>query len=297
MNTRILYMFGWILTAWTVAQAKGEFEMKPALLDSDGEDGLVGALRFDGKYVFQPETAANQLLKLMATTKGTLATKPRAHGERLLVDFSGMYFINLDPPPESAAAPDPNERNPNFIPTAPIVKPGFGGLEFGAASSFEADQPFDNQVWTIGGRMNYIPSNAGILSSPLVPHVWMDYRWVHEINSKTTGPSRSSFGRLGLSLDWQLPIGAWLTPEGSMFHAAKLVPNFQYYRSTQETLAVGGSDLNDAYYTSVSLDYPAPRIWRWISAIRITYADGRIPPATRTHRTVDFAIVVKWSKK
>ncbi len=298
MRTRSsLLLVALLLTSVPAFSAKPEFEVKPALLRSDLDNSFVGALRFEGKYAYKPATAANQLLTIEATTKGTLATDADAHGESLKADLAGLYFINLDPPPTTEEAPEPGTR-PDYIPPRPVVKPGFGGVAIGFAAAFEADQPLQNRQWAAGLRLNYTPANAGFLSHPLVPHCWFDYRRVDETKAEVGGTPvpRNSYGRFGLSLDWQLPVGAWLAPEGSWLHSLKLIPNFQYYRSSEQSLSAPRSDLADAFYTACSLDLPAPRTWKGISAFRLTYADGRIPPATLTRQTVDFAVVVKWGR-
>lgn len=298
MRTRSFFLLVALLAASVPAySAKSEFEIKPALLRSDLDNRFLGAARFEGKYAYKPAMAANQLFTLEATTKGTLATDARAHGESLKADLTGLYFINLDPPPATEEAPEPGTR-PDYVPPRPVLKPGFGGIALGFAAAFEADQPLENRQWAAGVRLNYTPSNAGLLSHPLVPHGWFDYRWVDETKAEIGGVSapRNSYGRFGLSLDWQWPVGAWLAPAGSWLYPLKLIPNFQYYRSSEPSLSAPGSDLADAFYTAVSLDWPAPRTWKWISAFRLTYADGRIPPATQIRQTVDFALVVKWGR-
>lgn len=282
----------------SAAEPKDSFEIKPAVLDSDGADKLLGALRWEGKWELAPETAADRLVRFHAETKGTIATEARGHGENMSAEINGMYFRNFDPPPVTEDAPEPGTRPPstNFPP--PTVPAGFGGIEVGLAAAFEADQPWDNRQWTAGLKLNYTKANAGWLSHALVPFVSVDYVYVSETSATLNGVSTPTnrYGRLGLALDWQLPIGTWLAPD-STWKSIRLVPQLQYHRSDDARLSANGADLADAYYTAVALDIPLPREWRRVSAVRITWADGRIPPATESRTTFDVAVVVKIGRK
>ncbi len=279
------------------AESEDSFEIKPALLDSDGADKLLGALRWEGKWELAPETTADRLLLFHAETKGTIATEARGHGENMTVEVNGMYFRNFDPPPETEDAPESGTRppTPSPPPTAPV---GYGGIEIGLAAAFEADQPWDNHLWTAGLKLNYTKANAGLLSHALVPFISVEYGYVGETKAtlNDTEVPNHKFGRLGLALDWQLPIGEWLAPN-SVWRTIRLNPQMQYHLSDDDRLSTNGADLADAYYTAVALDITLPSEWKHISAVRITWANGRIPPATESRTTFDVAVVVKIGRR
>lgn len=254
--------------------------LKPALLRPDEGPAIVPALRFafSDTWEFNATEDDSRSAYVRAEAKSTFSTRQESHDEQTLLD-TGLGFV----------------FNPGSA-TSGLWAASTRYLELSAA--YEADPTLDNQQYTGGIRFAYTPrlGNRGL--PDIVPHLWLDYRRVSELGAKTTaalGVPRQDYWRFGSMAYWNFPVGKYLGGS-DWLNRFTLIPGVRYYYSTDLELAGPGSDLNDAYYYELTLQYDAPDdrgLGRLFSQIEFKVVGGRLPPSTENRTTGSIAFTVK----
>lgn len=262
-------------------------EVEPALLQSEGE-GVVPAARISWNPRYRGEPHGRFQFTSELDLKSTLATKPRAHDESTVIDARAGW--RWDP----GATGGPTRV---FGGGAALASSsGFpGSIAFEGAVAFEGDQPFDNRQWTAGVRLNYTPDDRTSVRHWWHPYLWLEYRKVSEVGSSVAerlGIPEQEYWRLGSRIHWQIA----LSQHGAtgFWKPLKIVPGIQYHRSTD--IALAANDLTDAWHYSLGFDYALPASHRWLSAVRVKFSEGRIPPATKSCSLVSVAVAIKWDQ-
>lgn len=262
-------------------------DLEPTLLAVEGEDAVPAArISWNPKYRGAPRGAWQFHAQL--DLKSTLATKAKANDEPTVLDVRGG--LRWDPAgdvgPTRVFGGGEAPRNGTSFP---------GSFAFEAAAAFEGDQAFDDRQWAVGVRLNYTPDDVTDVRRWWHPYVWVEYRRVTEVGSDLATRLRVSeqdYWRFGARIYWQVALSE-LGVTG-FWKSLKIVPGVEYHRSTDLAVAVG--DLADAWHRSLAFDYAMPPEHPWLSAVRVKFSEGRLPPSTESRTSVSIAIAVKWDR-
>jgi len=286
-------------------------DLSPTLLHPQDGPALVPAL--------QIESAGSKTITVGTNTRiadygyrfqSTLATEPRRNTEPTKLDLRGSLKWSLAR--SGVGASDPGKSGTvggdlggdiggDLGPPPEVVRPVMPGFVFARLSAaYETDQILDNQQLAAGVVLNYErdPTTA---HRWLFPSLWVDYRRVHELGSKVSerlGVDEQRYWRLGASIKWDIAL-ADLGLNGPVTGKLRLVPAFEYYKSTDLALVLRQADLDESRNTSLKLICQLPEksgLGKYLHDIRFSIAHGRVPPATKNQTTLSFAIRVRWDK-
>ena len=279
------------------APASDLFSFKPTLLHPSGS--FFPAARIASGNKKEWEFGRPDRFSLWEySLKSTVSTKPKDDTENTTFDLHGGLSWDLDDvPPPVQTFPGRGNTSINPVPLPLSSGSHWGSIDAELAAAFEGNESMANKQWTYGVRFNYTPALNHLIDQWWMPFLWVDYRRVSEISTELTakiGSPAQDYWRFGTEVYWQVPLTVF---GDGVLKSVKLVPGFQYHRSTDRKIAAG--DLNDAYYYSVALDYAVPTRLAWskqISAIRLQVATGRIPPSLESRTTVSLAITVHWDQ-
>jgi len=262
-------------------------DLEPTLLDVEGE-GTVPAARIAWNPKYRGAPHGEWQFDAQLDLKSTLATKAKANDEPTVLDARAGWRWD----PASAAGPT-RVFGGGETASSSGGFPGSIGLE--GAAAFEGDQAFDNRQWAVGLRVNYTPDDRTAVRAWWHPYLWIEYRRVSEIGSDLAtrlGVSEQDYWRFGARVHWQVALSE-LGVSG-FWRPLKIIPGIQYHRSTD--LAVATGDLADAWYHSLAFDYALPANHRWLRAVRVQIAQGRLPPAMESRTAISVALAIKWDR-
>ena len=286
-----------VLLASFAVTATAATLIKPTLLHPDEGPAFVPALRLTSDASIEREFGRpDRSVVAEYELAVTLSTKPKINPEKAAFDLRGGFEWRLDPvkPVGRRFSPNPNQGGTTPSPSTPRSNLRWGSISAEAAAAFETDEPLDNRQWAYGVRANYTPAFDRADSQWWTPHLWIEYRRIEEIGSTLAtkiGVPKQKYWRFGSQVFWQINVPAW--------RGLKIIPGFQYYRSTDLALALEARDLDDAYNLSLAFDYAIPESSSWgqyFSAVRLEVADGRVPPATISRTSVALAFTVRWDQ-
>ncbi len=292
MRQRFRYIFGPALLVAAALTARGEdpaytHELKPAYLTSDSPTEHTVGARFDfGVRRDFDRTAESEYI--FADTIGTVAWRPEANPENMTAEvglgaahrFGGTVHLDLNQPI------DPNAPNP-VIPTGSGVHDFLVSTDLKVA--FETDQKFQNDDVTFGPQVAFTQTeNSGWW--PLLPSVHIAYQRVHAITADYLAslniPERD-FWRVDASASWKWRPFERVGPTVAALRPLGLHADVRYFRSfdlptPQQTLG-----LQQNFYTAETVSYETSNLgWKYVHAIYITLAQGRLPPSVAAQHVI-----------
>jgi hypothetical protein len=223
-------------------------------------------------------------------TKGTVAMDADLNTAPLSAAAGLTTSINLYRPPRVVLGERPGEyltESEGF---------NYGRLDFSLLGGYETDQRLDNRNVTGGAELGYVlTENRGFKA--LVPSVFVGYDFIHVDRSELQrhlGVDDDDFRRWRVFASWKIPVGEWLSERLDPLNAHV---DLRYYRSDGVPGAIREAGKDDAFYAAGGLSYsfgPQP-LWRFVNAVFVRVADGRIPPVAHEATTVTVGLAM-WER-